>query len=65
MQALHVELFLALQFNKPHCRPGRGLRNRLGVPVVIPLRLNVTAHILRRHQAHFVPLIEQHASEVV
>ena len=46
MKRLHVELVLALQFDKAHRRPRRRLRNPLGVPVVVLLG----PHIFGRHQ---------------
>jgi hypothetical protein len=37
MKRLHVELVLALQFDKAHRRPGRRLRDPLGVAIVVLL----------------------------
>jgi hypothetical protein len=44
VQRLHVELLLALQLDEAHRRPGRRLGDRLRVPVVVLLRLDVGAH---------------------
>jgi hypothetical protein len=56
MKRLQVGLCLALHRNKAHRWAKRCLCNRLGVAVVILLRLDVRAHILRRHQSDLVPL---------
>ena len=57
VQALHVELLVALQIDKAHRWAGRGFRYRLGIPIVVLLRLHVGTNIFRRHQPHFVALL--------
>ena len=54
MKRLHVELVLALQFDKAHRRARRRLRDPLGVAIVVLLRLDVGSDIFRRHQPHVV-----------
>ena len=41
MQGLHVELCLGLQLDEPHRRPGRRLGDRLRIPIVVLLRLDI------------------------
>jgi hypothetical protein len=65
VQALHVELRLALELDKPHRRPGRRLGDRLRVAVVVLLRLHVGANVLRRHQPDLLALVAQPAAEVM
>ena len=65
MQDLRVELRLALQLDEAHGRPRRGLRDRLGIPLVVLLRLDVGLHVLGRHQPHLVTLLAQDAAEVM
>ncbi len=47
MQCLHVELFLALQLDKSHRRSRCRLRNRFCIAIVVLLRLDIGADILR------------------
>ena len=56
VQHLQIELLLALERHETHCRPCRGLGDRLRVAVVRLLRLYVGLHILGRHQPDGVPL---------
>lgn len=56
MQELHVELWLRLERDEPHGRTGGGLRDRLGVAVVILVGFDVGPHILGRHHADGVAL---------
>ena len=65
MQALHVELLVALQLNKAHRRAGCRFRDRLGVPIVILLSLYVRANILWRHQPHIVTLLAKQAAKMM
>ena len=65
VKALHVELRLALELDKPHRRPGRRLGDRLRIAVVVLLRLDVGPHVLRRHQPDLVALVAQPAAEVM
>jgi hypothetical protein len=65
VQALHVELRLALELDEPHRRPGCRLGDRLRVAIVVLLRLHVGANILGRHQPHLVTLALQHTTEVM
>ena len=48
-----------LSAHKLHCRPGRCFGNRLRVPVVILLRLDIRPDILRRHEPHLVSSRDQ------
>src|SRR5258707_9312303 len=45
---------LALQFDKAHRRPGRRIRDPLGVAIVVLLRLDVGPDIFGRHQPDIV-----------
>ena len=65
MQRLHVELLGRLQLDKAHGRPGRGLGDRFCIAVVVLLRLDVWANILRRHQPHLVAHVAEQTPEVV
>ena len=65
VQCLDVELLLALEFDKAHGRTGGGFGNRLGIPVVILLHLDVGAHILRRHQPNLMTQRCQRTSHVM
>src|ERR1700731_4218415 len=56
MQRLHVQLLLALQLDKSHRRPRRRLSDRLCIPIVVFLGLDVGPHIFRRHQPNLVAL---------
>jgi hypothetical protein len=44
---------------------GRSLSDRLRVPVIVLLRLDVGTHVLGRHQPYLMPLRHQKATEVV
>ena len=50
MKRLHIELVLALQFDKAHRWSRRRLRDPLGVAIVVLLRLDVGSNIFRGHQ---------------
>lgn len=65
MQALHVELLIALKINEPHCRTRRSFRNRLSIPFVVLLRLHIGTDILRRHQSHIVALLAKLAAKMM
>ncbi len=65
VQALHVELRLALQLDEAHGRAGCGLGNRLGIPLVVLLRLDVGLDVLWRHEPDLVSLLTQDAAEMV
>jgi hypothetical protein len=65
VQALHVELCIALQLHKSHRRPGRRLGDRLRIPVIILLGLHVGPHVFGRHQPDLVALLAQDTAEVV
>ena len=62
---LHVELRIGFERHEPHrwagCRVGDGF----GVTVVILLRLDVRAHVFRRHQSDPVPLHHEGLANVV
>jgi hypothetical protein len=69
VECLHVHLVLGLQLDEPHRqldephrRPRCSLGDRLGIPVVVLLRLHVGPHVFRRHQPDLMPLIGQDAS---
>jgi hypothetical protein len=53
------ECALPLYDDKAHGRPPGRFRNRLGVPVIVLLCLDVGTHVLRRHQPDLVPLRRQ------
>jgi len=57
VQALHVELLVALQIDKAHSWAGRGFRYRLGIPIVVLLRLHVRTNIFGRHQPYIVAML--------
>ena len=65
MQALHVELLVALEIDEAHRRAGGRFRDRLGVPIVILLSLHVRANILWRHQPHIVTLLAKQAAKMM
>ena len=65
MKRLHIELVLALQFDKAHRRPRRRLRDPLGVAIVVLLRLDVGPDIFGRHQPHVVAVSGEHAAEMM
>src|SRR5271165_6427497 len=65
MQGLHVELVLALQFDKAHRRPGHRLCDPLGVAIVVLLRLDVGPDIFGRHQPDVVAVGGEHAAEMM
>ena len=65
MQRLHVELVLALQFDKAHRRPRRRFRDPLGVAIVVLLRLDVGPDIFGRHQPDVVAVSREHAAEMM
>jgi hypothetical protein len=54
MQGLHVELILALQFDKAHRRSSRCFRDSLGVAIIVLLRLDIGAGVFGRHQPDVV-----------
>ncbi len=65
MKRLHLELVLALQFDKAHRRPRRRFRDPLGVAIVVLLRLDVGPGIFRRHQPDVVAVSCEHPTEVM
>jgi len=65
MQALHVELLVALEIDEAHRRAGCRFRESLGVPIVILLRLHVRPTILWRHQPHIVTLLAKQAAKMM
>lgn len=65
VQALHVELLLRLQRHEAHGRARGRLGDRLGIAVVVLLRLDVGADVLGRHQPDGVPLHGEQPAEVV
>jgi hypothetical protein len=65
VQDLRVELRLALELDEAHRRPRRGFGDRLGIPLVVLLRLHVGLHVLGWHQPHLVTLLAQDTAEVV
>ena len=65
MERLHVELILALQFDKAHRRPRRRFRDPLGVAIVVFLRLDIGPHILGRHQPDVVTVHGEQPAEVM
>ena len=65
MQGLHVELVLALQFDKAHRRPGHRLRDSLGVAIVVLLRLDVGPDIFGRHQPDIMAVSGEHTAQMM
>src|SRR5215831_13200206 len=57
MQRLNFQLRLTLELDKSHRRPRRCLRNRLGISLVVFLRLHIGSHVFWRHQPHPMPLL--------
>lgn len=57
MQALYVELLIALQIDKAHRWAGCGFRYRLSIPIIILLCLHVRLDIFGRHQPYFMTLL--------
>jgi hypothetical protein len=64
VQDLRVELRLALELDEAHRRPRRGFGDRLGIPLVVLLRLHVGLHVLGRHQPHIMTLLTQDTAEM-
>ena len=56
MQASAYELRFLLQRHEPHGRAGRRFGDRLGVAVVVLLRLHIRPNVFGRHQANLVTL---------
>jgi len=54
MQHQHALLFWALQANKAHRRPLNRLADRFGIGRIVLAALDVSLHIVRRHQPHLV-----------
>jgi hypothetical protein len=65
VQDQDVELSLALERDEPHRRPSRRHGDRRSVAVILLLRLDIGANILRRHQPHLVLLRRQLPPEMV
>ena len=65
MKRLHVELVLALQFDKAHRWSRRRLRDPLGVAIVVLLRLDVGSDIFRRHQPDVVAVAGEDTAKVM
>ena len=65
MKDLHVELFLALEIDETHRRPRRGFGDRLGVPLVVFLRLDVGLNVFGRHEPDVVTLFTEDPPEVM
>src|SRR5271154_6907309 len=65
MKRLHVELVLALQFDKAHRWSRRRLRDPLGVAIVVLLRLDVGSNIFRRHQPDVVAVAGEDMANVM
>jgi hypothetical protein len=61
VQALHVELRLTLELDKPHGWARRGF----GIPFVILLRFHIRLHVFRRHQPDLVADLLQSTAEVM
>ena len=55
VQRLCIELLLALELNEVHGRPCGRLGDRLGIAIVVLLRLDIWADILRGHQSTVWP----------
>lgn len=65
VQRLHIELLLGLQLHKPHRRASCRFRDRLGIAIIVLLRLDVRTDILRRHQPHRMALSCQRPAHVM
>jgi hypothetical protein len=62
---LEIQLVFAFGLDKPHRRTRGSLRNRLRVPIIVLLSLNVGPDILRRHQPNCVTKAGELASEMM
>jgi hypothetical protein len=65
MEALNVELRFAFQFHEAHCWARCSLGNRFGISIVILVRLDVGADVLRRHEADAVALLLKQAAKMM
>jgi hypothetical protein len=65
VQALHVELHLALELDKPHGWSRRCFGNCFGIPLVVLLRFDIRLHVFRRHQPDLVANAMERAAEMV
>src|SRR6516162_2883687 len=65
MKRLHIELILALQFDKAHRRSRRCFRDSLGVAIVVLLRLDIRVDIFGRHQPNIVTVSGEHPTEMM
>jgi hypothetical protein len=65
MQRLNVLLNLALDLNKPHCRPHRSLRDCLGAEIVVLLRLHIGPHVFRRRESNLMPPSGEHPAQMM
>jgi hypothetical protein len=65
VQRLHVELLLALRFDKPHRRARRRFSDPFGVAVVVLLRLDLGPNVFGRHQADIVPMTGEDAADAM
>jgi hypothetical protein len=65
VQALHVELSLALKLHEPHRRSGRSLSDRFGIAVVVLLRFDLGTHILGRHQPDLVTVAAKQTAKMM
>jgi hypothetical protein len=65
MERLHIQLLLRLDRYKTHPRPSDRFGNRFRVDVVALVGLHIRLYVLRRHQAHFMPLFPQSPPEKV
>ena len=65
VKGLDIELLLRLQFDKPHRRARCCFCDRLGITIIVLLRLNVRANIFWWHKLGRVALSDQLSPEIM
>ena len=59
VQRLHIQLVVCLDRNKAHRRSPDCFGNRLGINEIALVGLHVRLYVLRRDDAHFMPLLSK------
>ena len=65
MERLDVQLLLGLEFDEAHRRARGRLGNPLGITIIVLLRFDIRAHVLRRHKSDLVAVRGEKAPEVM